>query len=252
MNWSLARAETPTHTSFCTPLCLQLDFYQDPNSASKRGLRNCNHESCNHPCPHPSMGPYTSKRLFSPPTRKNDVDKMHEGLGAAPAMNKNMEKTLALRFPNFPQKDQTYHKLSSLIIGLLVSCSLGFQGVCDTLSHSSKLPECHWNDGKTSMMQVWLCNTAPVHVSVPNTWTNRAWGELKMVNMSGKNLKNNMKYAMGWFPWCMSCFSSCGFLILAFLAFPSKAVSQRVQREYMLMAMHPEALLHLNSCFWFP
>ena len=173
-----------------------------------------------------------------------------------PAMNKNMEKTLALRFPNFPQKDQTYHKLSSLIIGLLVSCSLGFQGVCDTLSkslsHSSKLPECHWNDGKTSMIQVWLCNTAPVHVSVPNTWTNRAWGELKMVNMSGKNLKNNMKYAMGWFPWCMSCFSSCGFLILAFLAFPSKAVSQRVQREYMLMAMHPEALLHLNSCFWFP
>lgn len=83
-------------------------------------------------------------------------------------------------------------------------------------------------------MQVWLCNTAPVHVSVPNTWTNRAWGELKMVNMSGKNLKNNMKCVMGWFPWCMSCFSSCGFLILAFLAFPSKAVSQRVQREYIL------------------
>lgn len=106
-------------------------------------------------------------------------------------------------------------------------------------------------------MQVWLCNTAPVHVSAPNRWTNRAWGELKMVNMSGKNLKkkhemhvlnyvccmHNSKYIQ-WIPWCMSFFSPCGFLILTFLAFPSKAVSQRVQREYMLMAMHPEALLH--------
>ena len=131
---------------------------------------------------------------------KGTTHKMHKGLGAAPAINKNMDKHWLLNFQISPKRTKLITNLSWACLRRAVWAFNVYATHSQSHSlHSSKLPERHWNDGKTSMMQVWLCNPAPVHVSAANTWTNRASGEFKMMNMSGKNLKNNMKCVMEWF-----------------------------------------------------